>query len=105
MVANIDRFTTMSQGIDPESFFQKAGILGVSNAVMGAAFVYVGAKIAPSNKRPVALILAAIGLISIGFALFPSVMLKNYWSIWSGAACMLGLGVTAYSVSSGDAEI
>ena len=72
---------------------------------MGAAFVYVGAKIAPLHKKIVAYVLAGIGLICAGFMLFPAIMIANYWAIWGSVALILGAGVTAYSVRMGETDL
>ena len=93
------------QGVDPDSFLSKVFIEFISHAVMGAAFVYVGAKIAPFHKNIVAYVLATIGLVFGGFLLFPSILVENYWAIWGGISLILGVVLTAYSVSTGETEL
>jgi hypothetical protein len=77
----------------------------ISHAVMGAAFVYVGAKVAPMHHMIVAYVLAGVGLVTAGFMLFPALLVSNYWAVWAGLALILGVGVTAYLVSIGDVEL
>ena len=72
---------------------------------MGAAFVYVGAKVAPMHHKIVAYVLAGVGLVAAGFMLFPAFMVSNYWAVWAGLSLILGVGVTAYSVSIGKVEL
>ena len=105
LVALLNRVTMRMQGIDPGSFFFRGFIEYISHAVMGAAFVYTGAKIVPSHKKVVAYILAAIGLVLAVFLLFPSIMAADYWAIWSDFSLIFGVGVTAYSVSIGETKL
>jgi hypothetical protein len=105
LVALLNRITMGMSGIDLNSFLPKVFIEFISHAVMGAAFVYVGAKVAPLHKKIVAYVLAGIGLISAGFMLFPAIMVANYWAIWGGASLILGCAVTAYSVFAGETDL
>ena len=104
-VALLNRITIGLQGINPDSFLSKVFIEFVSHALMGAAFVYVGAKISPFHKKIVAYALAAICLVLAGFMLFPSIMAANNWAIWGDISLICGVGVTAYSVSIGETEL
>jgi hypothetical protein len=101
----LNRITMAMSGLDPNSFLSKVCIEFISNAVMGAAFVYVGAKIAPLHNKIIAYSLAGIGLIAAGFMLFPAIMVTNYWSIWGGVSLILGCSVTAYSVFTGETDL
>lgn len=105
LVAVLNKITIGMQGIDPNSFLSRAFIEFISHAVMGAAFVYVGAKVAPIHHKIVAYVLAGVGLVAAGFMLFPAFMDSNYWAVWAGLSLILGVGVTAYSVSIGDVEL
>jgi hypothetical protein len=100
MVGN--RLTIGSQGVDPDAFLMRAFIEAISHGAMGAAFIYFGAKVAPTKKKVVAYALAGVGLVSSGFSLFPAFMISNYWAVWSGLSTVIGLAVTAYSVSTDD---
>ena len=97
-----NRLTVGSQGIDPDSFLIRVFTEFMSHAVMGAAFVYAGAKVAPSYQKRVVYALTALGLVLAGFMLFPAFIISDYWAIWSGISLVIGLGATAYSVSVGD---
>ena len=105
VVALLNRITMVMSGLDPNSFLFKVFIEFISQAVMGAAFVYVGAKIAPFHNKKIAYALAGIGLIAAGFMLFPAIMVANYWAIWGGVSLILGCGVTAYSVFAGETNL
>ena len=93
-----NRLTFGMQGIDPNSFLSRTFIEFISHAAMGAAFVYVGAKVAPSHHKIVAYALAVVGLVAAGFLLFPAFMVSNYWSVWAAFSLVAGVALTAYSV-------
>lgn len=105
IVALLNKLTMGMQGIDPNSFLSRVYIEFISHAAMGAAFVYVGAKVAPIHHKIVAYALAAFGLVAAGFMLFTAVMVSNYWAVWGGLSLILGVGVTAYSVNVGDLKL
>ena len=100
-----NRLTMFTQGIDPDSFLTRAFIEFISNAVMGVAFVYIGAKVAPNHHKIVAYALAGFGLVATGFMMFPAFMIDNYWAVWAGASLITGVGATAYSVGTGGIEL
>ncbi|MBU2496168.1 MAG: hypothetical protein KJ935_06710 [Candidatus Omnitrophica bacterium] len=104
VVALLNRIT-MAMWLDPNSFLSKVFIEFISHAVMGAAFVYVGAKIAPVHNKIIAYALAGIGLIAAGFMLSFAIMVANYWAIWGDVSLILGCGVTAYSVVTGETDL
>lgn len=105
LVVLLNHITMGMSGIDPNSFLLKVFIEFSSHAIMGAAFVYVGAKVAPLHKKIVAYVLAGIGLISAGFILFPAIMLANYWAILGGVSLILGCGCIACSVFAGEIDL
>jgi hypothetical protein len=105
VVALLNRITMALSGLDPNSFLSKVFIEFISHAVMGAAFVYVGAKIAPLHNKITAYALAGIGLIAAGFMLFPGIMVTNYWAIFGGVSLVFGCGVTAYLVFTGETDL
>jgi hypothetical protein len=105
LVALLNRITMTMSGIDPDSFLFTAYIQFISNAVMGVAFVYVGAKVAPHHNKIIAFLLAGVGLVVAGFLLFPAIMIANYWAIWGCVSLILGCGVTALSVFAGEIDI
>jgi hypothetical protein len=100
-----NRLTFGMQGVNPDAFLSRTFIEFISHAAMGAAFVYVGAKVAPNHHKIVAYVLAALGLVAAGFMLFPAFMVSNYWAVWAAFSLVAGLGLTAYSVSTGEVEL
>lgn len=106
IVVNIlNRFSLGYMGIDLDSFMARLSLESTAHAAMGAAFVYVGAKIAPANRIIVAYCMAGVGLIISGFMLFPAIMVKNYWAIWGGICVIGGIGAVTYSIYQGETEI
>jgi len=105
VVSLLNRFTMAMSGLDPNSFLSKVFIEFISHAVMGAAFVYVGAKIAPLHNNIVGYALAGISLIAAGFMLFPAIIVANYWAIWGDVSLIIGSGLIAYSVFTGETDL
>jgi len=105
-VVNIlGRFSLGFVGIGPEDFQGKLYFMTAGHAAMGAAFVYVGAKIAPYHRVVVAFILGGIGIIVAGFLLFPAVMVRDWWAVWGGLFVAIGAGVVVYFVHAGETDI
>ena len=100
-----NRLIIGSQGFDPSSTLLRIFIEFISHLAMGASFVYVGAKVAPAHQKIVAYALAGLGLVTSGVLLFPAFVLADYWALWGGAALIIGLGGTAYTVSTGETNL
>jgi hypothetical protein len=105
LVSFLNRLTMGFQGLDPNSFLGRAYVETVSGLIMGAAFVYVGAKIAPAHNKNVSFVLAGIALMMSGIALFPAIVKPDYWAIWSGLCVGFGAGAVVYSVSKGEINL
>ena len=103
--AHLDRIIMRTSGIDPNSFIPKVFIEFCSHAVMGGAFVYVGAKVAPFHKKIISYVLAGFGLIAAGFMLFPAIMVANYWAIWGCISLILGCAVSVYLVFADETDL
>ena len=106
IVVNIlGRFSLGYTGVAPEDFLGKFYFNTAGHAAMGGAFVYVGAKIAPSYKVIVAFVLGGLGIIVAGFLLFPAVMVRDWWAVWGGFCVAVGAGSLVYSVHAGETDI
>jgi hypothetical protein len=105
LVGFFNRLTMMLQGFDPTEFVARAFVETISSLVLGAAFVYAGAKIAPAYRKNVSFILAGTALVLSGIALFPALMAADYWAIWSGLCVGFGAGAVVYSVSEGEINL
>lgn len=71
---------------------------------MGAAFVYVGARIVPANRKPVGYVLAVTIVLIAGFLAYPSVTQKNWWALVGCVALAGGGAGVAYSVAAGELD-
>lgn len=100
----INRVTKSRQGIDPNGFFGRIYVDGVGRAAMGIVIVYLGAKIAPHNKDPVAVVLSGFVRVSAGFLLYPVVLARDWWATYSGLALVLGAGSVAWKLYTGEAS-
>ncbi|OQW66961.1 MAG: hypothetical protein BVN29_04810 [Nitrospira sp. ST-bin5] len=105
LVNFLNRLTMSFQGLDPNSFLGRAYIETLSGLIMGAAFVYVGAKIAPAHNKNVSFVLAGIAFMMSGIALFPAIVKPDYWAIWSGLCVGFGAGSVVYSISKGQINL
>jgi len=99
------RFSLSSIGIDYDSFLGQLYFNTAGNVFMGLAFVYTGAKIAPSHRIKITYILAGTGLILGGFLLYPLLMVGDLWGIWGAICIILGIGTIVYFIQQGDTDI
>lgn len=75
------------------------GIMLVSSALMGGAFVLIGAYVAPSGKRVVSIVLLCLMCALIGIAIFSNLMGEfSLVSILSSLCMLAGSGYATYSV-------
>jgi hypothetical protein len=105
LINTLGGFSLGFVGIEPDTFLAQFYFNTAGHAAMGAAFVYVGAKIVPSNQKVVAYILSGLGLVLGGFALFPAIMLGSGWAIWGSICVVLGIGAVIYSIHQGETDI
>lgn len=101
----LGRFSLSYAGIEPESFIAQLYFNTGGHAALGAAFVYVGAKIAPSHQRMVAYLLAGLGLVLGGFALFPAIVVGSGWAIWGAVCVVVGIGLVVHLIHKGETDI
>ena len=84
--------------LDLESFFAKIYNETVGSIALGAAFIFIGAKVAPAYKKNTAYILSVIGLVFIGMMLSLALMDRNRLAIWSGLCNIIGIGSMIYFI-------
>lgn len=101
----LGRFSLGWAGITPEDFQGKLYFMTAGHAAMGAAFVYVGAKIVPAHRVIVAFILGGIGIVVSGFLLFPAVMVRDWWAVWGGLFVAIGAGAVVWAVHAGETDL
>lgn len=105
-VVNIlGRFSLGFVGIGPEDFVGKLYFMTAGHGAMGAAFVYVGAKIAPYYRVVMAFILGGIGILVAGFMLFAAIMVRDWWAVWGSLYVAIGAGAVVYGVHAGETDI
>ena len=102
VVSFVNRISFGMMGINPDSFFSRIFIEGVSHGVLGAGVVYVSAKVAPTHKVIVVFVMAGLSLLGAGILLFPAIASKNLWAIFSCICIAIGAGGVAWAVYSGE---
>lgn len=101
----VNRLSGFLHGFDPASPLHKAWLIGFSGAIMGAAFVYVGAKVAPLYKKQVASWLAGLGILFIAAGIAFSFAAKDYWEVYNGLAAAAGAGLMLYVIHKGKVQL
>ncbi len=102
LVNLLNRVTFFFQGLDPNSLFNRAFIEAASGLAMGAATVYVGAKVAPFHRAVVVFLLAGLSILAAGFLLFPAIVARSGWAIYSAIWWAIGAGAVAWAVYTGE---
>jgi hypothetical protein len=93
----VNRITLLFSGIWPDSFLGRLYIESVSSMVLGAAFVYAGASIAPMHQARAALLLGVIGLITAVVFAAAALPVSNYWALWGDIWFAFGVGAVGFS--------
>jgi hypothetical protein len=96
--ALVSWITLIFIGMDPDELIIHGYLLALSGGMMGAAFVYVGARIAPKSPRVVALSLAGLTLFLVGVITMASLFMHNHWALWQGIFCAFGASATAWCI-------
>jgi hypothetical protein len=102
VVEAIYRFASLYAGLDTTEVIPKFLFEAISSGAMGAAFVYVGAKVAPLHCQNIAFLLAAIGLLITSIAVYLAIRELNYLTLWAALWGTIGTATSVYGVSSGD---
>jgi len=100
-----NKLTMGMMGINSDGFITKLFIELMSNGVMGAAFVYAGSRIAPTNRKVVAYVLAVVAVLIAGFLAFPAFAQQNWWAVVGVIAMAGGAGLVAYQVAEGEIDL
>ena len=99
-----NQLTIGMRGIDTNDFIPRLTVEILSHGAMGAAFVYIGSNIAPSNQKIVTYLLTVFVLLIAGFLAFPAVLQGDWWAIVGVIAVSSGAGMVAYQVSEKEIE-
>ncbi|WP_257285859.1 hypothetical protein [Endozoicomonas sp. SESOKO1] len=105
LISVLNRITMGMQGIDPDSLTSRAFIEFISHAVMGAVFVYVGAKVAPAHRQYVAYVFSGLSFVTAGFLLYPALIVGSLWAIWGLMSLLIGVSVVLYNIGTGEIQI
>ena len=89
-------------GMNPYSFWSSLMLEGLPYAAMGAAIVFVAARIAPSRKKAVVFGTAILSVLVAGSTLFIGVAARDGWTIYSALAQVAGTAAIGWSVYSGE---
>ena len=92
-------------GMNPDGFINKLVIEIVSNGAMGAAFVYAGSRIAPSNRKVIAYVLAFVAVLIAGFLAFPAIAQQDWWAVVGVITMAGGAGLVVYQVAEGELDL
>jgi hypothetical protein len=94
----------LMRGIDANDFIPTLIALVSSCGAQGAAFVYIGSNIVPSNQKIVTYLLTVLIVLIAGFLAFPAVIQSEWLAIVGYIATSLGAGMVAYKVSEKEIE-
>ncbi|MDB5266631.1 MAG: hypothetical protein JWN89_446 [Parcubacteria group bacterium] len=99
MLANV--FFSLQQwltGVGPDSGWAKINYWIFSSAISAAACVYYGSRVAPSHKKIVSMILAALVVVISTFSLLISIInqLNLVWTILAAVSSIIAAGVVMY---------
>ena len=100
--------TTLARPVafDPESFLNQLFFEAVSNGAGGAAFVFVGAYVAPDRRLHAAYSLAALSVLISGITLYlAAVMLGDLWAIWEIAWTGIGSLAVVLWIHKGEIDL
>ena len=85
------------QGLNRAALLSRLYLDGVYNGVFSAAAIYLGAKVAPSHRRMVALALLVAVLVLVGlFGMFASILRKKWWDVYLVGAFLVAGGAVAW---------
>lgn len=88
---------TAAPYIAPDSWLNRVFVEYMGGVVLGATGVYTAAYVAPTHRKAVVGVTAAVTLLLAGWLLFPAIVLQEYWSVMSLLCIALGAGVVAYA--------
>jgi len=70
----------------------------IANGIFGAAFVFAGCSVAPSQRKAIAMVLGGILLFLSGASFFISIAREEWITIWAIIAMNAGSGTVVYSI-------
>lgn len=74
-------------------------------AVLGASFVYIGARVAPHHKKITAFCLGGLAILAAGALLFAATLASNWWGVAGAIFLALGSGAALFSIHTGELRV
>ena len=104
IVAVLFWLTTLAApaAFDPESFLDRLFFEALSNGAAGAAFVLVGAFVAPDRRRHAAYSLAALSVLLSGFVIYLAAEMGDLWAVWEIACTGIGSLAVVFWIRKGE---
>ena len=90
---------------DLESFLDRLFFEAVSDGAGGAAFVFVGARIAPDRRLHAAYALAALSVLISGITLYLAAEMGDLWAIWEIAWTGIGSLAVVLWIHKGEIDL
>ena len=90
---------------DPEAFLDRLFFEMVRNGAGGAAFVFIGARIAPDRRLHAAYALAALSVLISGVTLYLAAEMGDLWAIWQIAWTGIGSLAIVFWIRKGEVEL
>ena len=90
---------------DLESFLDRLFFEAVSDGAGGAAFVFVGARIAPDRRLHAAYALAALSVLISGITLYLAAEMGDLWAIWEIAWTGIGSLAVVFWIRKGEIDL
>ncbi|MBX3713662.1 MAG: hypothetical protein KF800_17010 [Lysobacter sp.] len=101
----LNRLSMFLSGMNPDGFLNKLWLEVIASALMGAAFVYAGSRIAPMHRKPIGYTLTVTIILLAGFLAFPAITQQNWWALIGCIAMAAGGAVVAHSVATGELDL
>ena len=98
LVVLLSRWSLAWAGVESGSFFDQLFQTTTAHAVLGFAFVVIGAKVAPGHRRVVVFVLAGVSVLLCGALLLLAIIVRDGWAIAGAIFTTLGAGGALYSV-------
>ena len=91
--------------LDPEAFLDRLFFELARNGAGGAAFVFIGARIAPNRRLHAAYALAVLSVLISGFTLYLAAEMGDLWAMWQIAWTGIGSLAVVFWIRKGEIEL